>query len=110
RSPVPGRFAVPLLVGGWLAGLTVRGRERDSAIGAFLAFGLGLGVLWIFLYRGYATVATGLLFGSIVGVDNGQVVVLAVVAVLAVAVLTVTFWPLVFASVDPEAAEARGVS
>jgi len=109
-SPVLGMFAGSLLVGGLLGGLTVRGRERDSAIGAFLAFGLGLGVLWIFLYRGYATVATGLLFGSIVGVNDGQVAVLAVVAVVALAVLAMTFWPLVFSSVDPEAAEARGVS
>ena len=109
-SPVLGMFAGSLLTGGVLGGLTVRGRERDSAIGSFLAFGLGLGVLFIFLYHGYATTATGLLFGSIVGVNDRQVAVLAGIALFALAVLAATFWPLVFASVDPEAAEARGVS
>jgi zinc/manganese transport system permease protein len=109
-DPVLGLFAGSLAVGAVLGLLTVRGRERDSAIGSFLAFGLGVGVLLISLYRGYATRATNLLFGSIVGVSDRQVLVLAAVAVAVLAVLAVVFRPLLFASVDPEAAEARGLS
>jgi zinc/manganese transport system permease protein len=108
-DPVLGLIAGSLTVGAILGLLTVRGRERDSAIGAFLAFGLGVGVLLISLYRGYATVATNLLFGSIVGVSDRQLVVLAGIAVLVIAVLAAVYRPLLFASVDPEAAEARGV-
>src|ERR1700745_2773443 len=54
------------VLGGLVLGLlSLRGRDRDSAIGAVLAFGLGVGVLFLSLYQGYATEATNLLFGSI---------------------------------------------
>jgi len=109
-DPVVGLLVGSLAVGAVLGALTVRGRERDSAIGSFLAFGLGVGVLLISRYQGYATQATNLLFGSIVGVSDRQLLVLAGVAALVVAGLAVAFRPLLFASVDPEAAEARGIS
>jgi zinc/manganese transport system permease protein len=109
-DPVAGLLAGSITVGAVLGLLTVRGRERDSAIGSFLAFGLGVGVLLIKLYHGYATQATNLLFGSIVGVSDHQLYVLSGVAGLVLAGLVVAFRPLLFASVDPEAAEARGVS
>ena len=65
--------------------LSLRGRERDSAIGAVLAFGLGLGVLFLSLYQGYATEATNLLFGSIVGVSDRQLAALVAVAAVVLA-------------------------
>jgi zinc/manganese transport system permease protein len=108
-DPVIGMFAGSLLVGGVLGGLSLRSRERDSAIGAVLAFGLGLGVLFLSLYQGYATEATNLLFGSIVGVSDAQLRSLVIVAVLVLACLAAIYRPLLFASVDPEVAEARGV-
>ncbi len=109
-SPVAGIFAGSLAVGAVLGLLTVRGRERDSAIGSFLAFGLGVGVLLIFLYQGFAIQAYGILFGNIIGVSTQQVVTLAIVAGIVLAALAVIYRPLLFASVDPEAAQARGVS
>ena len=74
-----GMIGGSLVVGLALGFLSLRGRERDSAIGAVLAFGLGLGVLFLSLYQGYATEATNLLFGSIVGVDDNQLLVLSLV-------------------------------
>ena len=108
-SPVLGMFAGSLAVGGALGVLSLRGRERDSAIGAVLAFGLGLGVLFLSLYQGYATAATNLLFGSIVGVDDTQLRVLALVAMIVLVALAVLYRPLYFAAIDPEVAAARGV-
>jgi zinc/manganese transport system permease protein len=108
-DPVAGMIAGSLLVGGVLGLLSLRGRERDSAIGAVLAFGLGVGVLFLSLYQGYATEATNLLFGSIVGVSDRQLAVLAVVAVIVVAGIAAAYRPLLFSSIDPEVAEARGV-
>ncbi len=108
-DPVIGMFGGSLLVGGTLGVLSLRGSERDSAIGAVLAFGLGLGVLFLSLYQGYATEATNLLFGSIVGVSDSQLRTLAIVAAIVVAALAAAFRPLLFTSVDPEVAEARGL-
>jgi zinc/manganese transport system permease protein len=102
-------FAGSLVVGGVLGVLSLRGSERDSSIGAVLAFGLGLGVLFLSLYQGYATEATNLLFGSIVGVSDGQLRSLAAVAFVVGACLIAIYRPLLFASVDPEVAEAQGV-
>ncbi len=109
-NPVLGLIIGSLVAGGALGMLTVRGRERDSAIGSFLAFGLGIGVLLISLYQGYATQATNLLFGSIVGVSDAQLYLLGAIAVVVLIALSLVYRPLLFASVDPESAEARGVS
>jgi zinc/manganese transport system permease protein len=109
-DPVIGLLVGSLMVGGILGALTVRGRERDSAIGSFLAFGLGIGVLLISLYQGYATQATSLLFGSIVGVSSRQLVVLSLVGAIVLVTLTCSYRPLLFASIDPDTAEARGLS
>ena len=108
-DPVIGMIGGSLAVGGVLGVLSLRGRERDSAIGAVLAFGLGVGVLFLSLYQGYATQATNLLFGSIVGVSDRQLLELAIVSALVLAGLAAVFRPLLFSSVDAEVAAARGV-
>jgi zinc/manganese transport system permease protein len=108
-DPVLGMFGGSLLVGLVLGVLSLRGRERDSAIGSVLAFGLGLGVLFLSLYQGYATEATNLLFGSIVGVSDTQLRNLVIVGVVVLVGLAVLYRPLLFSSVDPEIAAARGV-
>ena len=108
-DPVLGMIGGSLLVGLVLGFLSLRGRERDSAIGAVLAFGLGVGVLFLSLYQGYATEATNLLFGSIVGVSDPQLRDLAIVGAVVLLGLAVLFRPLFFSSVDPEIAAARGV-
>ena len=108
-DPVIGMIGGSLVVGLVLGVLSLRGRERDSAIGAVLAFGLGVGVLLLSLYHGYATEATNLLFGSIVGVSDRQLLELAIVALIVTAGLAAIYRPLLFSSVDPEVAAARGV-
>ena len=108
-DPVIGMIGGSLIVGLVLGLLSLRGRERDSAIGAVLAFGLGVGVLLLSLYHGYATEATNLLFGSIVGVSDNQLLELVIVALIVGSALAVCYRPLLFSSVDPEVAAARGV-
>ncbi|MGD0274321.1 MAG: metal ABC transporter permease [Gaiellaceae bacterium] len=108
-DPVIGMIGGSLSVGLALGFLSLRGRERDSAIGAVLAFGLGVGVLLLSLYQGYATEATNLLFGSIVGVSDNQLRSLAIVALVVGGGLAIAYRPLLFSSVDPEVAESRGV-
>ncbi|WP_181783341.1 metal ABC transporter permease [Pseudonocardia pini] len=106
--------SVGAVVGAVIAGLVfgllgLRQRERDSVIGVVLAFGLGLGVLLLALYDGRASNKFGLLTGSIVSVDGGNIGILAGVTVVVLAVLAVVYRPLLFASADPDVAVARGV-
>src|SRR6195952_2690490 len=84
-------------------------RERGSAIGVVLAFGLGLAVLFIHLYPGRTGTSFALLTGQIVGVGYSGLAMLAAVCVLVIVVLGVCYRPLLFATVDPEVAAARGV-
>lgn len=86
-----------------------RARERDSVTGVVLAFGLGLAVLFIYLYPGRTTTSFALLTGQIVGVGYTGLAMLALVCLLVVAVLATCYRPLLFATVDPDVAAARGV-
>ena len=109
-NPIAGALAGSLVVAGLIGFLGVREKERDSSIGVILAFGLGLGVLLLSYYRGFATEATNILFGNIFGVSSGQLWLLVVIALVVTAVLLWTYRPLLFASVDPDVALARGLN
>jgi len=84
-------------------------RERDIAIGIIMTLTLGLGVLFLSLYSGYAERAYSILFGTIVGISQSDVLVTVIFSILAIGVLLALFRPLLFSSFDPEVAEARGV-
>ena len=89
---------VGALVGSALAAvlfgiLGQRTRERDSAIGVVLAFGLGLAVLFIHLYPGRTGTSFALLTGQIVGVGYSGLALLAVVTVVVTVVLAVCYRP-----------------
>jgi len=85
-------------------------RARDVAVGIILALALGLGVLFLSLYTSHATQATTILFGNVFGVDRSTVWELAVFGVISLGALGVISRPLLYATVAPEAAEAKGVS
>jgi zinc/manganese transport system permease protein len=89
--------------------LGLRERERDSVIGVVLAFGLGLGGLLLWLYPGRTSNQLSLLFGQIVSVGRTDVWLLTGCALGVLVVLAAVWRPLLFASMDPEVARARGV-
>jgi zinc/manganese transport system permease protein len=108
-NPIAGAYIGALIVASILGTLGNRERERDSSIGVILAFGLGLGVLFLSYYHGFATQATNILFGNIFGVGNGQLITLLAVSIAVLVALLIMYRPLLFASVDPEVAQAKGV-
>jgi zinc/manganese transport system permease protein len=108
-SPVLGLLAGSAATALFIGALGARVRGRDSVIGLVMAFGLGLGVLFITLYPKYASEAFALLFGTINGVSRGDVLFLAAIGAAALVALGIVYRPLTFATVDPEVAEARGV-
>ena len=85
------------------------GSQESAVIGTVQAFALATGALFVSLYGGFLDSVTGLLFGSFLGVSDGQVVALAVVAVVVLVVMGVLGRPLFFATVDRDVAAARGV-
>jgi zinc/manganese transport system permease protein len=84
--------------------------QRDVAIGLVLALSLGFGLLFLHFYTAFATQVTALLFGNVLAVDEGTVWSLLALGVVSLAALAVISRPLLFASLQPELAEARGVS
>jgi zinc/manganese transport system permease protein len=108
-SPVLGLLVGAAVTALFIGTLGVRVRERDAVVGVVMAFGLGLGVLFITLYKGYANTAFALLFGTITGVSRSDVALLLAIGVVTLIALAIIYRPLMFATVDPEVAEARGV-
>jgi len=84
-------------------------RERDVAIGVIMTFALGLGILFLSLYNGYAQQAYSILFGTILGISRQDVLVTALFSLLIIVAILILWRPLLFSSFDPEMAEARGV-
>jgi zinc/manganese transport system permease protein len=101
-------FTVGGGIGMGLLGDQLRG--RDVAVGIILSMALGMGVLFLHLYTSYATQATTLLFGNVLGVSPDNLWDLSVLAVVTLAFLTAISRPLLFATLDPELAQAKGVS
>jgi zinc/manganese transport system permease protein len=83
--------------------------RESAATGTVQAFALGLGFLFVGLYHGLLTDLESLLFGTFLGITDGQVETLVVVAAVSLALLAVAGRPLLFASVDADVARAAGV-
>lgn len=86
-----------------------RDSERDSVIGAILSFGLGIGVLLLWMNPERTANKFSLLVGQIVGVDSADTALLTGCAALVLVAMAFLYRPLLFASVDPDVAAARGV-
>ncbi len=84
--------------------------DRDAVVGVTLTAALGLGVLFISLYSGYANATYSILFGQILGVTVGDVWLTAALSVAVVLVISIVYRPMLFVSVDAESAESRGLS
>ena len=91
------------LMGGALA-------QRDVAIGMVLSLSLGVGLLFLHFYTAFATQATALLFGNVLAVDLRTIWTLLGLAVPSLCALALISRPLLFATLQPELAEAKGVS
>jgi len=108
-SPLAGLLIVSNIGGIGIALLGRRATNRDTQIGIVLAFSLGLGLLFISLYSGYAEQTYAILFGEILGVSPDQVLETAVAAVMILVGMGVIYRPLLFSSLDEDVAEAKGM-
>jgi len=108
-SPLWGLLAFCLLAAVGVDLLGDRARERDVATGVILAVMLGVGALFLYASTTFANEPYTLLFGSIFGADPTLTPVLVVIGLICLAILAVLYRPLLFCSISPETAAARGV-
>ena len=109
-APLWGLLLMTLAAGIGMGLIGEKLAQRDVAIGLVLAFALGLGLLFLHFYTAFAGQVTALLFGNVLAVDRATVWTLCGLAALTLALLGLIARPLLFASLQPELAEAKGVS
>jgi zinc/manganese transport system permease protein len=109
-APLWGLVGFTLAAGVGMGFLGARISGRDVAIGVVLALALGLGLLFLHFHTSFAAQATVILFGNVFAVGQADVLILAGLGAITLAALAVIMRPLVFASLQPELAEARGIS
>jgi zinc/manganese transport system permease protein len=109
-APLWGLLALTLAAAAAIGLLGDRLRDRDVAVGIVLALALGLGVLFLYLYTTSASAATAILFGNLFAVGYGTLRGLLWLSLVDLAALAAISRPLLFASLEPELAEAKGVS
>ncbi|MEX3555305.1 MAG: metal ABC transporter permease [Burkholderia gladioli] len=109
-SPIWGMVGFTLAAGIAMGALGEKLTGRDVAIGVILSLALGAGLLFLHFYTSYATQVTALLFGNVLGVSHATLMVLAGIGAVSLVALAAIMRPLVFASLQPELAEAKGVS
>jgi zinc/manganese transport system permease protein len=115
-NPFIGLFGASMAVGVGMGQLGQHSsRSRDVAVGIVMAWILGLGALFLGLYLASPAVnpniaiGAGILFGSIFGLDAHTAWIIAVVSAATSIALLAMARPLLFASLDPEVAMARGL-
>ena len=108
-APLWGLVGFTLAAGIVMGLLSERISNRDVAIGVVLALSLGFGLLFLHYYTSFATQATALLFGNVLAVDRAMIATLGLLGVVTLAALAAIMRPLIFATLQPELAEAKGV-
>src|SRR6201997_298644 len=109
-APIWGLLGFTLAAGIGMGMLGERITGRDVAIGVVLALALGFGLLFLHYRTAFAGQATAILFGNVFAVDRATIGFWAGLGVITLFALPAIMRPLVFASLQPELAEARGVS
>ena len=109
-APVTLGLAVFCVAGGLAIGaFGKRVDRREVATGTVLAFATSLGVLFASMATDSAASVTSVLFGNLLAISTDQLIVFGAMTVVLVVAMVIIARPLLFASISPEVAEARGV-
>ncbi len=108
-NPFWGLLLFTTASGSGMALLGKQATHRDVEIGTVLAFVLGLGLMFLSFYRGFADEVYSILFGDIVAISPAQVELTLAAGVAVLVVVGWFFRQLLFASLDEEVAEAKGM-
>lgn len=114
-NPLVSLLVMTIVVAVAMGAFGERLRGRDVAVGTVLAWVLGLGALFLSLFTAHVSgTGTGfsgvsVLFGNLLGVSASQTRIIAFISGVAILVLALIARPLLFATLDPDVAAARGV-
>lgn len=112
-NPLVGMLGLSLVAVLVMGGLQDKMRRRDVEVGMVLSLALGLGVLFLSLYAqssaAHSSSRIGLFFGSLLHLPESLLVSLSLVALAVLLILAFVSRPLLFASIDPATARARGL-
>jgi zinc/manganese transport system permease protein len=105
--PIIGQLVITMGAAIVMGSLGKKVNEKDTIIGVTLAFALGLGILFLHLYKGYSGQAASILFGDLLGVSATSIQWMTWLSLFGLVVLAILSRPLWFSSLTPMLAEAR---
>ncbi|MBN3034003.1 MAG: metal ABC transporter permease [Bacteroidales bacterium] len=109
-NPLMGALAFSLISAFGIHTLSRKAMLReDSAIAFLWSFGMATGLLFIFLTPGYSPNLMGYLFGTILTVNESDLLLMLIMAVVSVAFFTVYYRLILYVSFDEEFARSRGI-
>jgi zinc/manganese transport system permease protein len=108
-NPVYGLLVFTMATGTGMALLGNKASSRDVQTGTVLAFALALGLLFLSLYKGYATEAYSILFGEVLGISAAGVLLTFWTSLVVLGLVAFLYRPLLFGSLDEDVAEAKGL-
>jgi zinc/manganese transport system permease protein len=89
--------------------LGVKVFRRDASISVVLSIFLGLGLLFLSLSSNQSNEVFALLFGSVVGISQGEVWQISILSLIVLILLFIGYRMLTFDSFDPLGAQAAGL-
>jgi zinc/manganese transport system permease protein len=109
-TPLQGMLFISCAAGALMGISGNRLHRSELAVGMVLSLALGVGTLFLALYQGFAGQATSILFGNIFGVSKSQITETIFLACVSLLTLAIFSRRLLFASLQPDLAESRGIS
>jgi zinc transport system permease protein len=109
-NPIIGAAVFSVLAGLGIEALQGRsGLREDSLIGMMWSLGMAVGIIFVFLTPGYAANLITYLFGNILTVSRGDLLLMAGLAAVIILVFSLLFKEILYLSFDREYAKTQGV-
>jgi len=102
-NPVIGAAVFGIMTALGIEYLSVKQKIReDSAIGILWAFGMAIGIIFIYLTPGYTPNLMGYLFGSILTVTNADLIALGIMSAVLILYFVIFYRTILYISFDEE--------
>ncbi|NDV79141.1 metal ABC transporter permease [Dysgonomonas sp. 511] len=92
----------------WLS--SRQGVREDSAIGSLWSLGMAIGIIFIYLKPGFAPNLSDYLFGNILTITGSDIIYLAILSVILIAVFALFGKQILFTAFDPDFAKTRNLA